>query len=583
MNDGHRPFRPAPKAPVLQRAIPVSAELPGYRPHRARRDGLAALTVAALAIPSAMAYAELAGVTAVAGLYALLVPTVVYGLLGSSRQLIVGPEGSISALAGASVLGLAAAGSAHAGELAATLALLVGGCFLLARVVRLGWLADYLSRPVLIGYIHGVAVVLIIGQLEKLTGIDVQALDPLPGLVEALREIGEVNLPTLAVGVTALAVLLPLRFLAPRVPAALLVVAGAIAASSALDLAGAGVAVVGSIPSGLPAPRLPSPPLGDVLTMLPAAVGIFLVCFADEVLTARSFAGRHDQHVRVDQELLAMGGAQMAAGLTQGLPIGASGSRTAVNDEMGAQSQLAGLAAAVIVALVLLFLTGPIADLPKAVLGAIIVSAAIGLVEPASWRALADTDKVELAIAAVTAAGVVAVGVLEAIAFAAGLSMIDVVRRSARPHDAVLGWVDGLGRWADVAVHRSARVTPGVVVYRLDDRLFFANQSYVTGRIREAVNGALTETHDLVLDAEGVTHVDVAGLEALGELRAGLARDGITLRVARMKAPVRARLADSGLVRAIGPERFHPTVRAAVAGAVPASPSPGGAPPGGRR
>jgi sulfate permease, SulP family len=229
---------------------------------------------------------------------------------------------------------------------------------------------------------------------------------------------------------------------------------------------------------------------------------------------------------------------------------------------------------------VLLFLTGPIADLPRAVPGAIIVSAAIGLIEPRAWRALADADKVELSIAAVTTAGVVIVGVLEAIAFAAGLSVIDVVRRSARPHDAVLGWVQELGRWGDVSVHRSARVTPGVVVYRLDDRLFFANQSYVKGRMREAVRGARTETHDLVLDAEGLTHIDVAGLEALGELTEGLARDGITLRIARMKTPVRQRLEDSGVARTIGLERFHPTVRAAVAETVPASPAPGGTPPG---
>jgi sulfate permease, SulP family len=567
---GPRPFRAGPKTPLLQRSIPVSEDVAGYRLPRAQRDGVAALTVAALAIPSAMAYAELAGLSAVVGLYALLAPTVAYALLGSSRQLVIGPEGSISALVGVSVLGLAAAGSPQAAELAAVLALLVAACFLIARAARLGWIADYLSQPVLIGYIHGVAIVLILSQLEKLLGLDVEAVDPLPGLLEAAQEIGDVNWPTVAVGVAALAVLLPLRFLAPRVPAALLVVAGTIAASAGLDLAEHGVAVVGEIPSGLPSFDVPAPALDEVLTLVPAAIGIFLVCFADEILTARSFAGRHDQHVRVDQELVAMGAAQAAAGLTQGLPIGASGSRTAVNDAMGARSQVAGLLAALSVALVLLFLTGPIADLPKAALGAVIVSAAVGLVEPAAWRRLAEVDNVEVSIAAVTTGGVVLVGVLEAIAFAVGLSIVDVVRRSARPHDAVLGWVEGLGRWADVSVHSSARVTPGVVVYRLDDRLFFANQSYVKGRVREAVRGARSETHDLVLDAEGMTHVDVAGLEALRDLTAGLARDGITLRVARMKAPVEQRLADAGVARDIGPERFHPTVRAAVDASVAA-------------
>jgi high affinity sulfate transporter 1 len=542
----------------------VTGELRGYGAGKAKGDLIAGLTVAALAIPSAMAYAELAGLTPVAGLYALLLPTVAYALLGSSRQLVVGPEGSISALVGASLLGVAATGNGEAAGLAAMLALLVGACFLVARIVRLGWIADYLSRPVLIGYIHGVAVVLIVAQLEKLLGIDITAGDPIPQLVEVVRELGDAQSTTVTVGAIALAILLTLRFLAPRIPAALLVVVGAIAVSAALDLAADGVAVVGDIPSGLPPLQVPSPPLDDTLTLLPAAIGIFLVCFADAALTARSFAGKHDQHIRVDQELLAMGAAQMAAGVTQGLPVGASGSRTAVNDAMGARSQLAGLLAAATVAAVLLFLTAPIADLPTAVLGAVIISAAVGLIEPEAWRRLWDADHVEVAIAAVTTAGVVTVGVLEAIGFAVGLSIVDVARRSARPHDAVLGWVDDLGRWADVAVHPSARVVPGVVVYRLDDRLFFANQSYFKARAREAIRGAPSDTHDLVLDAEAMTHVDSSGLKALGDLSERLARDRITLRVARMKTQVHDRLEEAGIVDRIGPDHFHPTVRAAV-------------------
>ena len=557
------PFRPAKPDPLLQRAIPVAKELPGYRALAARRDLLAGVTVAALAIPSAMAYAELAGLPAVAGLYALLLPTLAYAFLGSSRQLIVGPEGSLSALVAAAVLALATAGSPEALELAGAMALLVAACFLIARVFRLGWLADYLSRPVLVGYIHGVAVVLIVGQLGKLTGIDVDAGDPIPQLVELGREIGDVSAPTLAVGAAALALLLTARYLTPRLPAALVVVMGAIVASKALGLDEHGVAVVGDIPAGLPDLRVPSPPWEDVVAVAPAAAGLFLVSFADEVLTARSFAGRHGQHIRVDQELLAMSVASAAAGVTQGLPVGASGSRTAVNDSMGARSQIAGLLAAGAILLVLLFLTAPIAYLPKAVLGAVIITAAIGLIEPAVWRELANTDKVELTIAAVTAAGVIITGVLEAILFAVGLSMVDVVRRSARPHDAVLGWVDSLGRWADVARNNDAKVTPGVVVYRLDDRLFFANASYVKGRVQEALRGAPTVTTALVLDAEGMTHVDSAGLQALEDLAGTLEDDGIALHFARAKHPIADRLTER-----VDGAHFHGTVRAAVHAAV---------------
>jgi sulfate permease, SulP family len=558
------PFQPKQQPPLLERAVPVSQELPAYRGRHAQRDVLAGVTVAALALPSAMAYAELAGLSPVNGLYALLLPTVVYVLLGSSRQLVIGPEGSISALVAAAILPLAAASSADAVELAAALALLVGGCFLAARALRLGWLADYFSRPVLIGYLHGVAAVLVVSQLGKLLGLDIEARNPLPQLGEVVRELGETSGITFLVGAAALAVLLPLRYVAARFPAALLVVVGAIGASWWLDLEEHGVSVIGNVPSGIPDIGVPIPGGGDALLLLPAAAGIFLVSFADEILTARSFAGKHGQHVRAEQEVLAMGAANAAAGLTQGLPIGASGSRTAVSDSMGVRTQLGGLVAAGAILLILLFLTDPISYLPKPVLGAVIIAAAIGLVDPKAWRVLWATDRVEVTIAAVTTAGVVAIGVLEALVFAVGLSIVDVVRRSARPHDAVLGWVEKLGRYGDVAVHRSARVTPGVVVYRLDDRLFFANAGYVKGRVLEAVRGAPTTTRSVVFDAEAVTHVDATGLAALEDLLGQLRKDGIELSIGRAKAPFTARLAEAGLSEI----PLHPTVRAAVAAAV---------------
>jgi high affinity sulfate transporter 1 len=557
------PFQPKRKLPLLKRAVPLAQQLSGYGGRYAQRDVLAGVTVAALALPASMAYAELAGLSPVNGLYTLLLPVFVYVLLGSSRQLVIGPEGSIAALVAAAVLPLAISGSTDA-ELAAALALMVGGCFLAARALRLGWLADYFSRPVLIGYLHGVAFVLVVSQLGKLLGLDIEASDPLRQLAEVVGELGSTSLLTLAVGAAALAILIPLRFVAPRFPAALAVVIGAIAASWWLDLEAHGVSVTGTVPSGIPDLAMPIPGGGDALLLLPAAAGIFLVSFADEILTARSFAGKHGEHVEAEQEVLAMGAANVAAGLTQGFPVGASGSRTAVNDSMGVRTQLSGLVAAATILLILLFLTEPISYLPKAVLGAVIIAAAIGLVEPEAWRALWATDRVEVTIAAVTTAGVITVGVLEAIVFAVGLSIVDVARRSARPHDAVLGWVEGLGRYGDVALHRSARVTAGVVVYRLDDRLFFANASYVKGRVLEAVRGAPTETHAVVFDAEGVTHVDATGLGALEELVDALQKEGIKLSVARAKAPLTARLEQGGLSGI----RHHPTVRAAVEAAI---------------
>ena len=562
--DERSPFRPAGDAPLLERTIPVAGELPKYRSRTARGDVLAGVTVAALALPAAMAYAEVAGLSPVHGLYALLLPALAYALFGSSRQLILGPEGSIAALIAAAVLPLAAAGSDAAAETAAMLALLVGACFLIARLLRLGWIADYFSRPVLIGYIHGVVVVLIVGQLGKVLGIPVDARDPLGQLADVLRGLGDASGATILVGAVALAALLALRLRFPLLPAALIVVCVSILASWAFDFSSHGVAILGEIPRGLPSFDIPSVPGADVLALLPAAVGIFLVSFADGILTARSFAGKHDQSVQAGQELVAFGAANIAAGLTQGFSIGASGSRTAVNDSMGARTQISGLIAAGAVALVLLFLTEPMQYLPKAVLGAVIISAALGLIDTGAWRSIASVGRVEVAIAAVTMAGVVLFGVLEALIVAVALSVLDTVRRSAQPHDAVLGWVERLGRYANVELHPSATVTPGVVVYRLDDRLFFANARYVKGRIREAVRGAREPVRWLVFDADAVTHVDATGVAALEDIDRLLARDGITLLFARMKGVLESRLQGTELDTSIGQDRRFPTVRAAV-------------------
>ena len=576
--DGRDSFRPAAKPSLLQRTIPVSTDLPRYRGSSARRDVTAGITVAALALPSAMAFAEVAGLSPVHGLYTLLLPVVAYVLLGSSRQLVVGTEGSISTLVGVAVLPLAVAGSAHATELAGTLALLVAACFGIAWVLRLGWIADYFSRPVLVGYIHGVAIVLVIGQLGKLFGLSISARNPLSRLWEVLHELDTVSGATMLVAAVALAAVLILRRVVPRLPGTLLVVVAGIGLSWALDLSSHGVDIVGPIPSGLPGFAVPTPPLGEVIRLLPAAFGIFLVSFADGILTARSFAGNRNQHIRASQEILAFGAGNAAAGLTQGFSIGASGSRTAVSDAMGVRTQISGLVSAGTIVVILLFLTEPVQYLPKAVLGAVIVAAAIGLIDPAAWRALAAVDKVEAGIAAATCVCVVLFGVLEALVVAVGLSMVDAVRRSARPHDAVLGWVARLGRYGDVSLHPSARVTPGIVVYRLDDRLFFGNARYFKGRVHEAIRAAPWDVSWVVFDAEAVTHVDATGLDALESLTKDLQREEITLVVANLRTRMLAQLDEAGVTATIGPARFYPTIEAAVAACTQTRDDPGGTP-----
>jgi high affinity sulfate transporter 1 len=559
------PFQPREKDPLLVRTIPIAGQIPEYRAPSARRDLVAGLTVAALAVPAAMAYAEVAGVSPVHGLYALLLPTLAYVVLGSSRQLVVGPEGSVSTLCAAALLPLAVAGSDNAAELGAMLGLMVAALFAVAWLLRLGWVADYFSRPVLIGYIHGVAIILIISQLAKLLGLSISAHHALAQLWEVIRELGSASGTTTALAACTLAVLFLLHRFVPKLPAALIVVVSSIGLSWGFDFASHGIAIVGPIPSGLPHISVPSPAITQVIHLIPAAVGIFFVSFADEILTARSFAGRHNQSVRGSQELLAMGAANVAAGFSQGFPVGASGSRTTVNDSMGARSQVSGLVAAATVAVILLFLTEPVQYLPKPVLGAIIVFAASGLIDLRAWRGLAAVDPVEVAIAGVTTGCVVTFGVLQALIVAVGLSMIDTVRRSARPHDAVLGWVARLDRYGDVSVHRSATVTPGVVAYRLDDRLFFANARYVKGRVVEAIRAAPTKTSWLVFDAEAVTYIDATGLETLADLTKDLRRDGITLVVARLRTRMFEQFAEAGILDVIGREHLYPTVHEAVA------------------
>jgi high affinity sulfate transporter 1 len=562
---GASPFQPRERASLVARTFPVTTQLPNYPQRSGRNDLIAGITVAALAIPSAMAYAELAGLSPVAGLYALLLPAVAYAFLGSSRQIIVGPEGSLSLLVATAVAPIAVgATSSEYAALAAMLAIIVGAIAVVGRIVRMGWVADYFSRSVLVGYLHGVAIVLVTGQLGKLFGVPVEADDPLPQLKEFFTELNQIHGLTALVGLSSLAVLLFLKFKVPKVPGALIVVIAGITISSAADLAAHGVATVGHIPGGLPRLKWPGVGLGKTLQLLPAAFGIFAVGFADHILTARSFAGRNGQHVDANQELLAFGAANAAAGLSAAFPVGASGSRTAANEQIGGRTQVVGLIAAATAAVVLLFLTAPVSNLPKTCLAAVIITAAIGLIEPDSWRALARAGRSQVVIAAVTTIGVVVFGVLEALIVAVLLSILDVVMRSAKPHDAVLGHVQRLDRWADASLHPTAKVTPGVVVYRLDDRLLFANARYVKGRVREAVAGAPSTTHYLVFDAEGLAGIDASGVEAFEQILESLNNSDITLVVARLKSHQREHFDITGLTARVGEDHFFPTVSAAV-------------------
>jgi SulP family sulfate permease len=561
---GRSPFASASKAPLVQRFVPLTASLKGYSGGRLRVDAIAGLTVAALALPAGMAYAELAGLPVTAGLYALLLPVLVYAGLGATRRGVIGPEGAVALLVATALGPLAAAGSPEYVALAAALAIAVGCVFIVARLLRLGWLADYFSQSVLVGYISGVAILMAIGQLSKLTGVSSDVEGDVKKAVDIILHIGEANLWTIGVSLVTLVILVTLQRLAPRWPGALIVVVLGMLASWGLDLASHGVDLTGPVPAGLPALGRPDVDTSQLTSLIVPALAIFLVSFADAILTARSFAAKHRETVDADQEMLAFGTASIASGFSQGMPIGASGSRTAVNDSMGATSQVSGLVSFATIALILLFLTAPIQYLPSAVLGAVILFASVRLIDAAQWRALARSSRAEVAIAAIAAFFVITIGVLAAIAAAVVLSIVDVVRRVAAPDDAVLGWSERDGRYTDVKSDPDATITPGVVVYRFNGRLFFANAHFFKRRVWAAVDGAPKPVRCLVLDTTALSGIDASSVDALAEVHAGCQARNITLDIAHATGDLRDRLDETGLTELFGADNFYPTVPAAV-------------------
>jgi high affinity sulfate transporter 1 len=520
--------------------------------------------VAALALPQGMAYAQTAGLPVVAGLYGLILPVVVYALLGSSRVLMVGPTTTTALMVAPALVAINADESTYP-ALAAMLALLVGAVFLVGRLLHLGWLADYFSSAVLLGFITGLALTMIAGQIGVMLGVQVSGETPLMQYYSfAGTVIGGKEALTATIGVSTLALLLIGKRFFPRFPMLLVLTVGAIALSYAADLAGQGVAVVGAIPAGLPSLSWPAVGLTQVMELLPVAIGIALVGFSDAILTARTLAGDSGDPVDADQELLALSGLNVAAGVSGSFPLGSSGSRSAVNVRLGGQTQVVGLVQAATVVVALLVLTPALALLPKAVLAAVIIFAALSLVDVSAWVALARGSRGELAIAGVTVLGMLTVGLLPSLALAVMLSVIDVVRRSAEPRDAVLGWSAAQGRFVDVEPRHDALLVPGVVVYRIDDRLFFANARYFAARVEQAVHGSPTPVKVVVFDAGAVSQVDASAAATLAALIEKLNAQGITFVIARPRAAARERLDKFGLGELIPSTCRYSTVREAV-------------------
>jgi SulP family sulfate permease len=544
----------------------MRAPLPDWTRHYDRSwlrgDLLAGVTVTAYLVPQVMAYAELAGVPAEAGLWAAAGGLTLYAFLGSARRLSVGPE-STTALMTAAALA-SAAGTGDPTSYAAALALLVAGFCVLGWLLRLGALADLLSRPVLIGYLAGIAAIMVASQLGKLLGVPEDADDFPAELGQVLGRLDQVHGPTAVLGLATLTAMLLAAALAPRAPVALLGMLGATAAAWLLDLADQGVRLVGEIPAGVPVPGIPDLSTSELTALAAPALGIAFVGYTDNILTGRAFASRHGETVDPQRELLALGAANLGAGLLQGFPVSSSGSRTAIGDAVGGRTQLAGLVSVACTLLALLTLRPLLAAFPLTALAAVVVYAATRLVDIPELVRFARFRRSELVLALATTLGVLVLGVLQGIVVAIALSVLDLLRRVARPHDAVQGLVPGLAGMHDIDDYPSARVIPGLLVYRYDSPLFFANAEDFLTRALRAVGDTQEPVRWFLLNVEANVDVDVTGADALESLRAKLATRGIVFAVARLKQDLRDQLQPTGLLDRIGPDHLFATLPTAV-------------------
>lgn len=543
---------------------PLPAWVRGYHPRWLRADLLAGVTVTAYLVPQVMAYAELAGLPAVAGIWACVGAMSVYALLGSSRLLSVGPESTTALMVGV-VIGSVPAARADPSSFAATMALVVAGICVIGYFARVAVVADLLSRPVLVGYMAGIAVLMVVSQLGTLTALTVTGDGIVPEVRSVLEQLDAVHGPTLALGTVTAAAMIVGSLFFPRAPVSLIGLVAATAVVAALGLDEHGVLLVGAIPAGLPVPGIPHVDGSAILAMVPAALGVAFVGYTDNVLTSRAFPGETREPVDAKRELLALGGANLGAGLMQGFPVSSSGSRTAIINAVGGRTQMAGLTAVAATLLVLLALRPLLEIIPAAALGAVVLYAATKIVSIGEFRRFARFRTSELVIALVTLVAVLVVGVLWGVLVAIGLSVLDLLRRVARPHDAIEGFVPGLAGMHDVDDYPQAEVVPGLVIYRYDSPLFFANAENFRVRALEAVADAATPVNWFVINAEAIVEVDVTAVDVLENLIDDLGRRGVVVAIARMKQDLAAQLEVTGVLDRVGHEHLFPTLPTAVA------------------
>jgi sulfate permease, SulP family len=555
---------------VTQRKLPESERWPrlfqGIGPVSragAVRDALAGFTLAAMNIPQALGYTKIAGTPVVTGLYTLLLPLVVFAALGSSRYLVVAADSATAAILAGALSTMAPVASEQYLSLAAFVALLTAGYLLLARIFKLGFLADFLSQTVLVGFLTGVGFQVGIAVLGEMLGVPVSTHRTVEQLAQVVRGLPQMHVPTISISAAVVAVVLICRALAPRLPGPLLAVVGAVAASAVYDFSGHGIAVVGPVAGGLPRISVPVVSWTEAMVLVPVAASCFLMIVAQSAATARAYASRHREDLDENSDLLGLSGANAVAALSGTFVVNGSPTQTAMVESSGGRSQVAHVATAAIVALVLLFLTGPLQYLPRCVLGAIVFTIAIGLIDLRGLRDILRESPGEFQLALTTAAVVVLIGVEQGIVLAMVLSLVRHVRHSYRPHTAVLV-EDGAGQWRSTPAVPGALSRPGLLVFQFGADLFYANAGRFANEVRSLVEQTPAPVTWLVVDAGAITSVDYSAARVLRELQDDLLRAGVVMLLVHAPASLQADLKRHRVEEVIGADHIFDTLHEAL-------------------
>ncbi|HCF4148876.1 TPA: SulP family inorganic anion transporter [Pseudomonas aeruginosa] len=547
----------------LARWVPGLDSLLHYRRAWFRPDVQAGLSVAAIQIPTAIAYAQIAGFPPQVGLYACILPMLIYALIGSSRQLMVGPDAATAAMVAAAITPLAAGDPQRLVDLSMIVAIMVGLFSIVAGLARAGFIASFLSRPILVGYLNGIGLSLLVGQLGKLFGYEAATSGFVAGILALLENLLHIHWPTLILGSLSLLlmVLLPRRF--PQLPGALCGVLLASLAAALLGLDRYGVELLGEVPAGLPQLSWPQTSLEELKSLLRDATGITVVSFCSAMLTARSFAARHGYSINPNHEFVALGLANIGAGVSQGFAISGADSRTAVNDMVGGKTQLVGVVAALVIAATLLLLNKPLGWVPMPALGAVLLLAGWGLIDVQALKGFWKLSRFEFSLCLLTTVGVLSVGVLPGIFVAVSIAVLRLLYYTYRPSDAVLGWMHGIDGQVELAKYPRATTLPGLVIYRFDAPLLFFNADYFKQRVLAVVDGS-ERPNAVLLNAEAMTNLDISGLATLHEVQQILKAQGVHLSLARVTGQTLDLLQRSSMLGEIKPPLVFSSVRSGV-------------------